>query len=84
MIEPERPDRQIIKSTDARQGVTGHNVRAVLILSLLLAAAAGAAVVGYFRTTHGSSVKELPDKHQTSLVRDATWLSEKVSIPIQG
>jgi hypothetical protein len=38
MREPERSDRQIVSTTGARQGVTGHNVNVVLIVSLLLAA----------------------------------------------
>jgi hypothetical protein len=50
MREPIRSDRQIIKTTDASQGVMGHNVHAVLIVSLLLAAAAGIVLVGYFWT----------------------------------
>ena len=50
MREPERSDGQIIRTTDARQGVTGHNVRIVLIVSLLLAATAGGVLVGYFWT----------------------------------
>ena len=48
MREPERSDGQTIGTTEARQGVTGHNVRIVLMVSLLLAAAAGAVLVGYF------------------------------------
>lgn len=48
MREPERSDGHIISTTDARQGVTGHNVRVVLVVSLLLAATAGVVLVGYF------------------------------------
>ena len=48
MREPERSDDLIISTTDARQGVTGHNVSVVLIVSLLLAAIAGGGLVGYF------------------------------------
>jgi hypothetical protein len=51
MPEPQRSDGQIISTTDARQGVTGHNVRIVLIVSLLLAATAGGVLVGYFWTS---------------------------------
>jgi hypothetical protein len=49
MREPERSDGQIIGTVDARQGVTGQNVRVVLVVSLLLAVTAGIALVGYFR-----------------------------------
>ena len=50
MRDPERSDGQIISTTNARQGVTGHNVNVVLIVSLLLAATAGVVLVGYFWT----------------------------------
>jgi len=50
MREPERSDGLIINTTDARQGVTGHNVRIVLMVSLALAATAGVVLIGYFRT----------------------------------
>ena len=50
MREPEHSDGQVIGTTEARQGVTGHNVRIVLIVSLLLAATAGVVLVGYFWT----------------------------------
>jgi hypothetical protein len=51
MREPEHSDGQvIISTTEARQGVTGHNVRIVLMVSLLLAATAGVVLIGYFRT----------------------------------
>ena len=46
-LEPS--DDRIISTTDARQGVSGHNVNVVLTVSLLLAVAAGVLVVGYFR-----------------------------------
>jgi hypothetical protein len=45
---PLRSNGHIISATDARQGVTGHNVYVVLFVSLLLAAIAGAGLVGYF------------------------------------
>lgn len=48
MREPERSDAPTISTTDARQGVTGQNVRVVLTVSLLLAATAGAFLLGYF------------------------------------
>ena len=48
MREAERSDGQTISTDDARQGVTGQNVRVVLVVSLLLAATAGVALVGYF------------------------------------
>ena len=49
MREPEHSDGQIIISTtEARQGVTGHNVRIVLMVSLLMAVTAGVVLVGYF------------------------------------
>jgi len=48
MRETERSDDQTISTDDARQGVTGQNVRVVLMVSPLLAATAGAIVVGYF------------------------------------
>ena len=49
MREPEHSDGQItISTTAARQGVTGHNVRIVLMVSLLLAATAGVVLVGTF------------------------------------
>ena len=50
MREPEHSDGQIISTTEARQGVTGHNVRVVLMVSLVLAVTAGAVLVGYFWT----------------------------------
>ena len=56
MREPAHSDGQIIISTtEARQGVTGHNVRVVLMVSLLLAVTAGVVLVGYF-WTHSPSV----------------------------
>jgi hypothetical protein len=45
---PLRSNGHIISATDARQGATGHNVYVVLFVSLLLAAIAGAGLVGYF------------------------------------
>ena len=48
MRETERSDDQTISTDDARQGVTGQNVRVVLMVSLLLAATSGAILVGYF------------------------------------
>ena len=49
MREPEHSDGQIIiGTTEARQGVTGHNVRVVLLVSLSLAVTAGVVLVGYF------------------------------------
>ena len=48
MREPEPADGLIISTADARQGVTGHNVHVVLVVSLLLAATAGVLLVGYF------------------------------------
>jgi hypothetical protein len=51
MREPEHSDGQIIISTtEARQGVTSHNVRVVLLVSLSLAVTAGVVLVGYFWT----------------------------------
>jgi hypothetical protein len=50
MREPERSDGHVISTTAARQGVTGHNVRIVLMVSLALAATAGVVLVGYFWT----------------------------------
>ena len=51
MREPAHSDGQvIIGTTQARQGVTGHNVRVVLMVSLLLAVTAGVVLVGYFWT----------------------------------
>jgi hypothetical protein len=55
MREPERLDGLVIGTTQARQGVTGHNVRVVLSVSLLLAVTAGVVLVGYF-WTHSPSV----------------------------
>ena len=49
MLEPERSDSRIISTTDARQGITGQNVRIVLVVSLLLAASAGIALMGWVR-----------------------------------
>ena len=49
MRESEHSDGQIIiGTTQARQGVTGHNVRIVLMVSLLLAVAAGIVLIGTF------------------------------------
>ena len=48
MLEPLRSNGQIISTTDARQGVTGHNVYVVLFVSLLLAAITGGGLVRYF------------------------------------
>ena len=48
MPELEPVQGQIINTTDARQGVTGHNVHLVLAISLLMAATAGVVLVGYF------------------------------------
>lgn len=48
MREPEHSDGQTISTTDARHGVTGQNVRVVLMVSLLMAATAGIVLVGYF------------------------------------
>jgi hypothetical protein len=49
MLEPEHSDSRIISTTDARQGITGQNVRIVLVVSLLLAASAGIALMGWVR-----------------------------------
>jgi hypothetical protein len=49
MRETLRSNGQIISTTDARQGITGHNVYVVLFVSILLAAIAGGGVVRYFR-----------------------------------
>ena len=49
MTLPHDNDEHITKSaTDARQGVTGHNVRYVLAASLAAVIAAFAMVAGYF------------------------------------
>ena len=49
MREPQHlVDQIIISTTAARQGVTGHNVRIVLMVSLLLAVAAGIVLIGTF------------------------------------
>lgn len=48
MREPKPSDGQVISTTDARQGVTGHNVNVVLIVSLLLAASVGIGLLAYF------------------------------------
>ena len=48
MRQPESSDGQTISTTDARQGVTGQNVRVVLLVSLLLAATAGVVLISYF------------------------------------
>jgi hypothetical protein len=49
MLEPERSDSRIISTNDARQGIIGQNVRIVLIVSLLLAASTGIALMGWVR-----------------------------------
>jgi hypothetical protein len=49
MLEPERSDSRIISTNDARQGIVGQNVRIVLIVSLLLAASTGIALMGWVR-----------------------------------
>ena len=49
MSLPHDNDEHVTKSTtDARQGVTGHNVRYVLTASLVATIAAFAMVAGYF------------------------------------
>jgi hypothetical protein len=48
VLAMQRLDGQIITTTDARQGVTGHNAYVVLFVSLLLTAIAGGDLVGYF------------------------------------
>ena len=48
MRELEHSDGQTIGTTDARQGVTGQNVRVVLLVSLVMAATAGIVLVVYF------------------------------------
>jgi hypothetical protein len=49
MYDREQSGGRIISTTDARQGITGQNVRVVLIVSLLLAASAGIALMGWVR-----------------------------------
>jgi hypothetical protein len=44
MIEAERP---VLNEVDARQGVTGHNVRYVLLFGLLAVIAAFAAILAF-------------------------------------
>ena len=44
MPEPQHSDGLIISTTDARQGVTGHNVYVVLLLMVI----AGGGLIGYF------------------------------------
>jgi hypothetical protein len=48
MPEPQHSDGLIISTTDARQGVTGHNVYVVLFVSLLLMVIAGGGLIGFF------------------------------------
>jgi hypothetical protein len=48
MPEPQHSDGLIISTTDARQGVTGHNVYVVLFVSLLLMVIAGGGLIGCF------------------------------------
>ena len=46
---PQRPDKPVVETTtEARAGVTGHNVRYVLFFSLIGVIVAFAAVFWYF------------------------------------
>jgi hypothetical protein len=49
MHDREQSGGRIISTVDARQGITGQNVRVVLIVSLLLAVSAGIALMGWVR-----------------------------------